>query len=184
LLVPDAAWQSTCAGPVVIRCNFTVLTIVVTLLNLRTVLAIVSDNCFVLGILRGAFWCASFVMFFSVHPSGCFCASFEMPFSVHPSRCFWCVIRVWGLRVELGLGEGCARGVSGKTSPPFLAGGSSRLVFRSLWCASGNMCLGFFRKKSPLPSTFLPKVRWGERVWEMHETSPPFLACRRPGRSL
>jgi len=60
LLVPDAAWQSTCAGPVVIRCNFTVLTFVVTLLNLRAVLAIVSAN--------ALFW-VSFEVHFGVHPS-------------------------------------------------------------------------------------------------------------------
>ena len=60
MLVPDAAWQSTCASPVVIRCNFTVLTFVVTLLDLRAVLAIVSDN--------ALFW-VSFEVHSGVHPS-------------------------------------------------------------------------------------------------------------------
>jgi len=43
-----------------ILCNFTVLTFVVTLLNLRAVLAIVSDN--------ALFW-VSFEVHFGVHPS-------------------------------------------------------------------------------------------------------------------
>ena len=78
--------------------------------------------------------CASFEVLCFVHPLRCFvmcilrgamfCASFEIPCCVHPLRCF---------------DVGCARGVSRKTSPPFLAHGSSRFFFEGLL---GNVGLG------------------------------------------
>ena len=126
MLVLDAAWQNTYAGPVVIYCNilFVILTFA-EFCEVHVVLAI--------AFFQEVLYCTPSRCFYS-HPSRCFVVCIlRGAFFMHPSRCFVvCILRGALLYVEkmstilllLLPDELSAIVMFRKTSPPFLALGS------------------------------------------------------------
>ena len=108
-------------------------------------------------------FCAPFVMLWRVHPSKC-----SVLCILRDALCEKCLRSLGGFWDELGPNEACARGVSEKTSPPFLAHGLSKVFDRSLYGASGGMCLKVFRKTSPPSYHISPEVREVMSFWAMH----------------